>query len=106
MKVYIRVKKELSEEYIKNAQFSVFTGEDDSASYSPFAEIVTLVATIIGAGGLTKILIELINKSSKKVTAKADFFGNIEIDATNCSEREINNIIKALKERSNQEPEE
>ena len=71
MNVYIRLKNEEGYSLNEYKYLNKCKSEFDDAFYSPFEEIITLAITIIGAGGGSKIIIELIKKFSKSAPRRA-----------------------------------
>lgn len=96
MKVYVRLKNEQDGFWKKYEQVNDCISEFDDALYSPFQEIITLVVTIIGVGGGSSIIIELIKKFSKSVKVRRNSLGEIEVDCTNCSIKEVEQILEEL----------
>ncbi|MCI8265787.1 MAG: hypothetical protein HFH78_04930 [Lachnospiraceae bacterium] len=96
MNVYIRLKNEEGYSLNEYKYLNKCKSEFDDAFYSPFEEIITLAITIIGAGGGSKIIIELIKKFSKSVKIKRNTMNDIEVDCTNCSVEEVKQILEIL----------
>ncbi len=96
MNVYIRLKNEESYSWNEYKCLKKCKSEFDDAFYSPFEEIVTLAVMIIGVGGGSKIIIELIKNFSKSVKIKRNTLNDIEVDCTNCSVEEVKQILETL----------
>lgn len=96
MNVYIRLKNEEGYSLNEYKYLNKCKSEFDDAFYSPFEEIITLAIKIIGVGGGSKIIIELIKKFSKSVKIKRNTMNDIEVDCINCSVEEVKQILGIL----------
>lgn len=96
MNVYIRFKNEEGYSLNEYKYLNRCKSEFDDAFYSPFEEIITLIVTIIGVGGGSRIIIELIKKFSKSVKIKRNTMNDIEVDCINCSVKEVKQILETL----------
>lgn len=68
MNIFIRLKNDQANLSEKYKHINQCMSEFDDAYYSPFEEIITLIVTIIGVGGGSSIIVELIKKCSNTIS--------------------------------------
>ncbi len=72
----------------------------ENGFFAPFEEIMVLLATIVGTGGVSAVLVEAIKRTSKSVKIKKTTFEDIEIDCVNCSIEEVKEILTMVNDKA------
>lgn len=77
----------------------------DTLGDLPINDILTYVATAIGAGGITTIATELMNRKKKDIKIEESKDG-IKIDCTNATTSEVIELLQKVHEIQNNQKEE